>query len=103
MFFLSSLLHHPLNKVLTQLQLPTNTILLASSLSSTILSIIALALQATLNHQSPQRDTLQTWTCMWKNVQGEGVPQSFDTLCHETVSSTFNLTSQKKTIIISPR
>lgn len=21
---------------------------------------------------------------MWKNVQGEGVPQSFDTLCHET-------------------
>lgn len=72
--------------ILTQLQLPTNTILLASSLSSTILSIIALALQATLNHQSPQRDTLQTWTCMWKNVQGEGVPQSFDTLCHETVS-----------------
>ncbi|KAL9534338.1 hypothetical protein SMMN14_02810 [Sphaerulina musiva] len=66
------------------LQLPTNTILLASSLSSTLLSIIALALQATLNHQSPQRDTLQTWTCMWKNVQGEGVPQSFDTLCHET-------------------
>lgn len=33
---------------------------------------------------------------MWKNVQGEGVPQSFDTLCHETVSSTFDLTSQKK-------
>lgn len=33
---------------------------------------------------------------MWKNVQGEGVPQSFDTLCHETVSSTFNLTSQSK-------
>lgn len=79
-----------------QFQLPTNTILLASSVSSTLLSIIALALQATLNHQSPQRDTLQTWTCMWKNVQGEGVPQSFDTLCHETVSSTFNLTSQKK-------
>lgn len=68
-------------------QLPTTTILLASSLSSTILSIIALALQATLNHQSPHRDTLQTWTCMWKNVQGEGVPQSFDTLCHETVST----------------
>lgn len=78
---------HSLSKVLTQVQLPTNTILLASSLSSTILSIIALALQATLNHQSPQRDTLQTWTCMWKNVQGEGVPQSFDTLCHETVST----------------
>lgn len=45
---------------------------------------------------------------MWKNVQGEGVPQSFDTLCHETVSSTFNLTSQskkeeEKKNIISPR
>lgn len=89
-FLLPLLLLHPSqSKVLTQLQLPTtNTILLASSVSSTILSIIALALQATLNHQSPQRDTLQTWTCMWKNVQGEGVPQSFDTLCHETVSST---------------
>lgn len=80
-----------------QEQLPTNTILLASSTSSTILSIIALALQAALNHQSPQRDTLQTWTCMWKNVQGEGVPQSFDTLCHETVSSTLvTFTSQNQ-------
>lgn len=86
--------HHSQSKVLTiffsplpQFQLPTTTILLASSLSSTLLSITALALQATLNHQSPQRDTLQTWTCMWKNVQGEGVPQSFDTLCHETVSN----------------
>lgn len=101
-FFLP-LLHSQSKRLLTiffsihpQLQLPTNTILLASSLSSTLLSIIALALQATLNHQSPQRDTLQTWTCMWKNVQGEGVPQSFDTLCHETVSSTFNLTSQNR-------
>lgn len=87
-----------------QFQLPTTTILLASSVSSTILSIIALALQATLNHQSPQRDTLQTWTCMWKNVQGEGVPQSFDTLCHETVSSTLvtlrpNQKKKKKNII----
>lgn len=88
--------HHSPSKVLTRLQLPTNAILLASSLSSTILSIIALALQATLNHQSPQRDTLQTWTCMWKNVQGEGVPQSFDTLCHETVSSTFTSQNQKR-------
>lgn len=79
-----------------QLQLPTNTILLASSLSSTLLSITALALQATLNHQSPQRDTLQTWTCMWKNVQGEGVPQSFDTLCHETVSTIVPYISKKK-------
>lgn len=102
--FFSFLLLHSQSKVLTQLQhVPTNTILLASSVSSTLLSIIALALQATLNHQSPHRDTLQTWTCMWKNVQGEGVPQSFDTLCHETVSSTFNLTSQKKRNITSPR
>lgn len=46
--------------------------------------MIALAFQATLNHQSPRRDTLQTWTCKWKNVPGEGVPRSFDTLCHET-------------------
>lgn len=91
------LLHQSQSKVLTQLQhVPTNTILLASSLSSTLLSIIALALQATLNHQSPQRDTLQTWTCMWKNVQGEGVPQSFDTLCHETVSSILPYVSIKK-------
>lgn len=75
------------SSTLPQLQLPTNAILLASSVSSTLLSITALALQATLNHQSPHRDTLQTWTCMWKNVQGEGVPQSFDTLCHETVST----------------
>lgn len=85
-----------------QLQLPTNTILLASSLSSTLLSITALALQATLNHQSPHRDTLQTWTCMWKNVQGEGVPQSFDTLCHETVSNIVPYLTSQKTII-SPR
>lgn len=28
---------------------------------------------------------------MWKNVQGEGVPQSFDTLCHETVSTLVTL------------
>lgn len=33
---------------------------------------------------------------MWKNVQGEGVPQSFDTLCHETVSSTLPYVSIKK-------
>lgn len=97
-FFLHLHHHQSLNKVLTQVQhVPTtNTILLASSLSSTLLSITALALQATLNHQSPQRDTLQTWTCMWKNVQGEGVPQSFDTLCHETVSSTLPLKIKKE-------
>lgn len=35
---------------------------------------------------------------MWKNVQGEGVPQSFDTLCHETVSTlvTLRLKIKKK-------
>lgn len=86
------------SSILPQFQhVPTTTILLASSLSSTLLSITALALQATLNHQSPHRDTLQTWTCMWKNVQGEGVPQSFDTLCHETVSTIVPyLTSQNQ-------
>lgn len=97
MFFLFFILKvRGTNHIHPQLQLPTNAILLASSLSSTLLSIIALALQATLNHQSPQRDTLQTWTCMWKNVQGEGVPQSFDTLCHETVSSTLPYVSKPK-------
>lgn len=95
-FFIIILKVRGTNHIHPQLQLPTNTILLASSVSSTILSITALALQATLNHQSPHRDTLQTWTCMWKNVQGEGVPQSFDTLCHETVSSTFKSQNQKR-------
>lgn len=43
---------------------------------------------------------------MWKNVQGEGVPQSFDTLCHETVSSTLPyllLNQKRKKNIISPQ
>lgn len=39
---------------------------------------------------------------MWKNVQGEGVPQSFDTLCHETVSTivTFSKSKKKMTDIL---
>ena len=69
-------------------QLPANVLVLGSSILSTIIAIIAMGFQAALNNSAPHRDTLQTWTCRWRNVSGQGVPREFDTLCHETVSST---------------
>ncbi|EME85685.1 uncharacterized protein MYCFIDRAFT_210300 [Pseudocercospora fijiensis CIRAD86] len=63
--------------------LPANLLVFATSLLSTILAIIAIAFSASLNNGS-ESDTLQTWTCMWRDVANENVPRQFDTLCHET-------------------
>ncbi|KAF7194440.1 hypothetical protein HII31_04245 [Pseudocercospora fuligena] len=63
--------------------LPANLLVFASSLLSTILAIIAMSFSAALNNGS-ESDTLQTWTCMWRDVADENVPRQFDTLCHET-------------------
>lgn len=78
-------------------KLPANKIIiLACSAGSSIVSFIALTFSAVLNNNNNNnnngggdggaRDTLQTWTCRWRHITGEGVPRQFDTLCHETVS-----------------
>lgn len=71
-------------------QLPANLVILASTTLSTILSLIALIFSAVLNTKAPSpRDTLQSWTCRWRTLQNQddSIPRSYDTLCHETVSS----------------
>lgn len=60
-----------------------------SSLLGAICSAIALIFTAVLNHRSPTTDTMQTWTCRWSNSsvsRGDGAPDSFNTLCNQTVS-----------------
>ncbi|CAK1362481.1 unnamed protein product [Cercospora beticola] len=64
--------------------LPANALVLGSSTLSTIISLIGLAFPAALNAASPSRATLQTWTCNWSRIPNQGVPDSFNTLCHET-------------------
>lgn len=63
--------------------LPANLIVLASSSLSTVISILAVSFSAVLNNRGP-RDTLQSWTCRWRDLSEQGVPRQFDTLCHET-------------------
>lgn len=72
-------------------QLPANLIVLASSLLSTIVSLIAIIFSSVVNNRSgfSSKDTLQSWTCRWRSLHNAGleaVPQDYDTLCHETVS-----------------
>lgn len=69
---------------LTPCQLPANLIIFTTTILSTTISIIALAFTSYLNSSS-SKPTLQSWTCMWRDVSNESVPRQFDTLCHETV------------------
>lgn len=71
---------------LTAHQLPANLIIFTTTILSTTISIIALAFSSYLNSSS-SKATLQSWTCMWRDVSNESVPRQFDTLCHETVAS----------------
>ncbi|KAM3422585.1 hypothetical protein BST61_g77 [Cercospora zeina] len=69
--------------------LPTNALVLLSTLLSTILSLIALAFPASLNtssspSSSSQKATLQSYVCNWRKIPHQGVPDSFDAMCHET-------------------
>ncbi|KAF2209158.1 hypothetical protein CERZMDRAFT_100675 [Cercospora zeae-maydis SCOH1-5] len=77
-------------------KLPTNALILLSTLLSSILSLIALVFPASLHSHSTStstsasasasypKATLQTYTCSWRHIPHQGVPGSFDSLCHET-------------------
>ncbi|SMQ48238.1 unnamed protein product [Zymoseptoria tritici ST99CH_3D7] len=48
-----------------------------------ILSLLALSYSSVLQSNTG-RDTLQTWTCMWKDVPNQSVPEQFGTMCQQT-------------------
>ncbi|KAI5209556.1 hypothetical protein E4T39_00889 [Aureobasidium subglaciale] len=52
-------------------------------LVATIATLIAIIMPAVTNAASPSKsDTIQTWTCRWKDV--DGAPKNFEPLCHES-------------------
>ena len=72
------------------IQLPTNGLVLGSSLLSTIVGVISIAFPTWVNWRAPTTDTMRTWTCRWSNypeiLVGYGPPKEFNTMCSETVS-----------------
>lgn len=77
-----------------RVQLPANGIVLVSSLLSTLVAVVAIALPATLNDRAPTTDTLKTWTCRWSNTYvttGNPAPIAFQGLCTNTVSRRSNV------------
>lgn len=75
-------------------QLPANGIVLVSSLLSTLVAIVSVALPATLNDRAPGTDTLKTWTCRWSHTYitvGSPAPIAFQDLCVNTVRHPYRL------------
>ncbi|KJY01465.1 hypothetical protein TI39_contig290g00026 [Zymoseptoria brevis] len=48
-----------------------------------LLSLLALSYSSILQNNTG-RDTLQTWTCTWKDIPNQSVPEQFETMCEET-------------------
>ncbi|THY54230.1 hypothetical protein D6C99_03563 [Aureobasidium pullulans] len=58
-------------------------IVVASMLATTIAALVAIIMPAIVNAAAPSKsDTVQTWTCRWRNAVG--APENFGALCHES-------------------
>ncbi|KAI5252468.1 hypothetical protein E4T42_03450 [Aureobasidium subglaciale] len=57
--------------------------IVAVMLVATVASLVAMIMPAVTNAAVPSKsDTIQTWTCHWKDV--DGAPDNFESLCHES-------------------
>ena len=61
-------------------------------LVAAVAALVALVMPAAANAVAPSKsDTVQTWTCKWKDAAG--VPGNFSASCHESVCIPFTLLS----------
>ena len=82
-----------------QSQFPANIVVLVCAFCSSVIALLAVVFPAVLDNNAPAKDTLQTWTCRWSDTavnRGDGPPDQFSTICHETVSLSRFAETQKQ-------